>query len=88
MAELERYEISDIIGPDENHDHVDNNAYTNAMARWNLQTAFTIIDWLKQNHPGQWQRLRRSLKPETGRAEELAARQRAHVHAVRSDIPG
>ena len=34
-----RFEFHDVIGPDENHDHVDNNAYTNAFARWTLLTA-------------------------------------------------
>jgi len=61
VAELDRYEISDVIGPDENHEHVNNNVYTNGMARWNLQTAFAIIAWLEQEHPQHWLRLRRSL---------------------------
>jgi trehalose/maltose hydrolase-like predicted phosphorylase len=64
VPELDRYEISDIIGPDEYHDHVDNNIFTNAMARWNIQTAFRVIAWLKENHPRQWQRLKRALKLE------------------------
>jgi trehalose/maltose hydrolase-like predicted phosphorylase len=77
VAELDRYEMNDIIGPDEYHDHVDNNAYTNALARWNLQTAFAIIDWLKQSYPRQWQRLRRSLKHETA---ELTAWRHVSEH--------
>ncbi len=51
---LQRYEITDIIGPDEYHDHVDNNVYTNALARWNLQTAIEIIAWMKQKQPQAW----------------------------------
>ena len=31
--------IRDVIGPDEYHEHVDNNAYTNYMAAWNLRLA-------------------------------------------------
>jgi trehalose/maltose hydrolase-like predicted phosphorylase len=31
--------ITDVTGPDEYHDHVADNAYTNAMARWNLRRA-------------------------------------------------
>ena len=31
--------IRDVIGPDEYHEHVDDNAYTNVMARWNLRAA-------------------------------------------------
>ncbi len=60
--ELDRYEISDIIGPDEYHDHVDNNIYTNAMARWNLQTAFQLMDWLAAHAPADLERLKRKLK--------------------------
>jgi trehalose/maltose hydrolase-like predicted phosphorylase len=32
--------IRGVIGPDEYHDPVDDNAYTNVMARWNLRRAF------------------------------------------------
>jgi kojibiose phosphorylase len=41
------YEIRDVIGPDEYHDHVDNNAFTNRMAVWNLETALQVLDWLR-----------------------------------------
>ncbi len=45
------YEISDVIGPDENHEHVDNNAFTNGMVQWQLQTALSIWGWLQQEYP-------------------------------------
>ncbi|MEA3309091.1 MAG: glycoside hydrolase family 65 protein [Chloroflexota bacterium] len=50
-AERAVYEINDVIGPDENHEHVDNNAFTNRMARWNLQTALDTWSWLRQHYP-------------------------------------
>lgn len=31
--------IRGFIGPDEHHENVDDNAYTNVMARWNLKRA-------------------------------------------------
>lgn len=34
-----RYRIKDVIGPDEFHTDIDDNAFTNMMARWNLRTA-------------------------------------------------
>ena len=37
-----RYAFRDVIGPDEYHDHVDNNVYTNRMAQWHLQTALSM----------------------------------------------
>jgi trehalose/maltose hydrolase-like predicted phosphorylase len=36
-----RAHIRGVIGPDEYHELVDDNAYTNVMARWNLRRAFT-----------------------------------------------
>src|SRR5687767_907057 len=50
-AEQNRYEYNDVIGPDEYHEHVDNNAYTNRMAQWNLQIALDMLDWLKESAP-------------------------------------
>lgn len=50
-AERGVYEINDVIGPDEYHDHVDNNAFTNRMAQWNLETAFDVLVWLRRKHP-------------------------------------
>lgn len=41
-----RYSYRDVIGPDEYHDHVDNNVYTNRMAQWHLQTALDLLVWL------------------------------------------
>jgi trehalose/maltose hydrolase-like predicted phosphorylase len=55
------YAYSDVIGPDEYHDHVSNNAYTNRMAQWNLETALETLNWLKQNHPERAAELTRSL---------------------------
>lgn len=43
--ELERYELTRVIGPDEFHEHVDNNTFTNRMAKWHLeQTAIVFND--------------------------------------------
>ena len=51
------YAIRDVIGPDEYHDHVDNNAFTNYMGRWQLQTALDVYDWLRAEHPAAAQEL-------------------------------
>ncbi len=50
-VERVRYEITNVIGPDEYHDRVDNNAFTNYLVRWHLETAGDVWRWLKQNHP-------------------------------------
>ncbi|MBW4646872.1 MAG: beta-phosphoglucomutase [Goleter apudmare HA4340-LM2] len=49
--ERQCYEILDVIGPDENHERVDNNAFTNVMVQWHLQSALALWDWLKQAYP-------------------------------------
>ena len=60
-AKQDRFEYNDVIGPDEYHDHVDNNAYTNYMARWNLQKALEVLDWLRVHSPGKAQELTQKL---------------------------
>jgi trehalose/maltose hydrolase-like predicted phosphorylase len=37
-----RGHIRDVIGPDEYHEHIDDNAFTNVMARWNLRRAADV----------------------------------------------
>jgi len=50
-AQAERYEIRDVIGPDEYHEHVDNNAFTNYMVRWHLRKAIEVLAWLRPFDP-------------------------------------
>ncbi len=56
-----KYEYRDVIGPDENHDHVDNNFFTNRLARWNLQVAIQVLEWLRLNAPARAGALTESL---------------------------
>jgi kojibiose phosphorylase len=41
-----KYHIHNVIGPDEYHEHVDDNAMTNLMAGWVLRTANLVAQWL------------------------------------------
>ncbi|MFN0070939.1 MAG: glycoside hydrolase family 65 protein [Chloroflexota bacterium] len=43
--------IRDVIGPDEYHEHVDDNAYTNGLAQWNLRQAVLMVERLQQKWP-------------------------------------
>ena len=52
-----RYHIRGVIGPDEYHETVDDNAYTNGMAQWNLETAEEVTRLLAGHWPVQWQAL-------------------------------
>ncbi len=49
-----RYHIHQVIGPDEFHEHVDDNAYTNRMAQWVLHRGQDVVDWIKVNHAERW----------------------------------
>src|SRR6185436_1071596 len=49
--------IRGVIGPDEYHETVDDNAYTNVMARWNLDRAADTVVVLKRERPIDWKRL-------------------------------
>lgn len=60
-AERGRYEINNVIGPDEYHVQVDNNAFTNRMAKWNLETALETMAWLRRSHPKKAAKLAEGL---------------------------
>lgn len=77
-ASEDRYEISDVIGPDENHDHVNNNAYTNNMVRWNLQKGLEILAWLKTKSPEKADLLEKKL--------DLTSKRRVDWQAVTEKI--
>jgi trehalose/maltose hydrolase-like predicted phosphorylase len=53
--------IRDVIGPDEYHEHIDDNAYTNVMARWNIRRALEVAALLRERWPDRWARLSYSL---------------------------
>lgn len=46
-----RYEILDVTGPDEYHERVHNNAYTNRMAANALEVCQKVVTYLQQNSP-------------------------------------
>lgn len=41
-----RYELTRVIGPDEFHEHVDNNTFTNRMAKWHLEQTAKVYSEL------------------------------------------
>jgi trehalose/maltose hydrolase-like predicted phosphorylase len=45
----DRYHIRRVIGPDEYHEIIDDNAYTNGMARWTLERGAETVDCLRRN---------------------------------------
>ena len=52
-----RFHIRDVIGPDEYHESVDDDAYTNGMAAWNLDCGDTVAKLLAARWPSRWAEL-------------------------------
>lgn len=59
--ESDRYEINDVIGPDEFHEHINNNVFTNYMARWNMQRGIELFSMIKDLYPEHYGRLSKKL---------------------------
>lgn len=56
------YEVKCVIGPDEFHEEVNNNAFTNAMARWNLLRANELYRKLNVLHPKELKRITKKIE--------------------------
>ena len=56
-----RYHIRKVVGPDEYHDDVDDNAFTNEMARWNIERGLEVASILARRWRRRWQELSRKL---------------------------
>ncbi|MGC2395200.1 MAG: glycosyl hydrolase family 65 protein [Rhodomicrobium sp.] len=56
-----RSHIRGVIGPDEYHEEIDDNAYTNVMARWNIRRALESVEILRERWPDAWKRLSSKL---------------------------
>lgn len=58
---MDRYEIKQVVPPDENADRVNNSAYTNAIARLNLAIAFRAAELLGVPGNPKWGRFAYSI---------------------------
>jgi kojibiose phosphorylase len=47
----EEYEIHTVIGPDEFHEHVNNNAYTNFLVKWHMRLAAMLYKHMLKRNP-------------------------------------
>lgn len=66
VTEKDRYEINQVTGPDEWHEPVNNNLYTNYFARWNLRYVMSLIRTMKEERPDDYE----ALMKKTGLKEE------------------
>ena len=51
-----------VVGPDEYHEGVDDNAFTNVLARWNIGKAIEALGWLEHVDSGYAAELRQRLE--------------------------
>ena len=65
-----RCHIRGVIGPDEYHEHIDDNAYTNVMARWNIHRALDVVALLRTRWPARWASLASRLDLKDGELKE------------------
>ena len=65
-----RHHIRGVIGPDEYHEHIDDNAFTNVMARWNIRRALDVATLLRGRWPKLWTSLSSRLALDDSELEQ------------------
>lgn len=76
-AAQDRYELRTVLGPDEYHERVNNNAYTNALAQFALRVALSLLERVGRRAPDTLAELRARLNldnEEIARWREVAER--------------
>jgi trehalose/maltose hydrolase-like predicted phosphorylase len=79
------YHIRGVIGPDEYHETVDDNAYTNGLAVWNLERGLEVAALFGARWPARWTQLLDKLQLSSSELDTW--RQVAHGMATMFD-PG
>ncbi len=83
----DRYDIVRVLGPDEYHENVDNNAFTNHQASYALNAALEVYDRLASEEPESLHTLRENIALEE-RHIELWRHMHAHLHLPSPEKPG
>jgi nigerose phosphorylase len=63
-VEKGRYEILDVVGPDEYHERVNNNAFTSMVAKETFKIAMATVNYFRRKHPRELRTLLRKLRIE------------------------
>ena len=66
------FHIHGVTGPDEYTTVVNNNLFTNVMARYNLEQAVTWVEWARRDHPVEFGRLAAKLELDVAEIAEWA----------------
>jgi kojibiose phosphorylase len=56
-----RYEILDVVGPDEYHERVNNNAFTSMVVKATFEIANATVTYLKRKYPGKFKALAKKI---------------------------
>lgn len=86
--ELDRYEIHNVMGPDEYHDAypdaeepgLNNNSYTNLMAVWILRNAIELLSILPEDHHRELCELLDLKKAEVKKWNEISRKMKVAFH--------
>nr|WP_318682946.1 glycosyl hydrolase family 65 protein [uncultured Acetatifactor sp.] len=81
-ADGQKCYITDVIGPDEYKEHVDNNAYTNYLVHWNLVLADRMIEELQKEKGETWKKLEEKFQ-----LEQLLTKIRETVDGLYLPLP-
>lgn len=63
-----------VTGPNEYENNVNNNWYTNYLAKWCMQYTLEQIEWARQHHPANWDAIKAKTHFESTEVEEWNAR--------------
>ncbi|NQU17595.1 MAG: glycoside hydrolase family 65 protein [Candidatus Saganbacteria bacterium] len=66
-----RYEVRKVIGPDEYHEHVDNNAFTNYLVMWHFIKAGELYKKMEKEAPAILKKLSKKIKLTKKHIEEM-----------------
>ena len=79
-----QHHIRGVIGPDEYHETIDDNAFTNVMARWNIRRGLDVAALLRQRWPERWASLSRAVGLDDAELRQWAGRRRHNGDRARS----
>lgn len=82
-----RYSLKQVMGPDEFHSHVDDNAFTNRLAQWNLTEAARVHHDLAEHYPHTLDMISKSIGLEPHEVTRWRAVADALAYRVDPDRP-
>lgn len=78
-ADSDFYEIHDVVGPDEYHERVNNNGYTNRMAKFVFKTAVDMIDTAKEKYTELYEALSKKFNLDKLRSDFVDSEENMYV---------